>query len=419
MVGNHPAPHVSDESLAGFDTLMGTLPPEPIVAAYAVAGSSIDQCSRVQVTWSPGSRLIVRFRVHGTGGDLAGRRDVVASVGAIPDGALVIEGPHASVGIWVVPHDPVLPGLASALDPSTVGGVLDRLGHPDIDVRTRLVSYRPARRAVVEVRSARRSLYVKVVPPGSVAELHRLHRHLSAHAPVPDSIGFDPDLGLLVLPPVPGESLRTALRNPDHALPDPLAIVGLAHDLPPPERDAVATSPIDRLGHATSLLRRLVPDESDRIDAIVSRIGPETDDASAPSHGDFYEAQVLVRDAAVTGFVDVDTFGWGRRADDAATMLGHLALLSQGSGEKDRILSFAHRLASIWGDTLDIEDTVRRAAAVVLGLATGPFRVQSEDWERETKDRIAFAALILNEGLPGREKSLITNSRMPHVGIRI
>ncbi|MFO7700386.1 MAG: phosphotransferase [Acidimicrobiia bacterium] len=418
MPGNASVSRLSDESLAGFDTLMGTLPPEPMVAAYASAGSTIDQCSRVQITWSPGSRLIVRFRVDGIGGDLAGRRDVVASVGSIPDGALVIEGLDASVGIWVVPHDPVLPGLTSALDPSTVGGVLDRLGHPDTDVRTRLVAYRPARRAVVEVRSARRTLFVKVVPPGSVAELHRLHRHLSAHAPVPDSIGFDPDLGLLILPPVPGESLRAVLRNPDLALPDPSAIVGLAYDLPAPELDAVCTSPIDRLGHATSLLRRLVPDESGHIDAIVSRIGPETEDPSTPSHGDFYEAQVLVRDGAVTGFVDVDTFGWGRRGDDAATMLGHLALLSEDSSQADRILSFAHRLASIWGDTHSAEETLRRAASVVLGLATGPFRVQSPDWERETRARIAFATRILDEGLPGREKSLITNSRMPHVGIR-
>lgn len=418
MLGNSSASRLSDESLAGFDTLMGTLPPEPIAAAYASAGSSIDRCSRVQVAWSPGSRLIVRFRVDGIGGDLAGRRDVVASVGTIPDGALVIEGLEASVGIWVVPHDPVLPGLASAMDPSTVGGVLDRLGHRDTDVRTRLVAYRPTRRAVVEVRSARRTLYVKVVPPGSVARLHRLHRYLSSHAPVPDSIGFDPDLGLLILPPVPGESLRTVLRNPDLPLPDPSAIVGLAHSLPAPERDAVCTSPIDRLGYATSLLRRLVPDESDRIDAIVSQIGPETEDPSTPSHGDFYEAQVLVRDGAITGFVDIDTFGWGRRGEDAATMLGHLVLLSEDSNQADRILSFAHRLASIWADTDDTEDTLRRAAAVVLGLAIGPFRVQSQDWERETRARITSAVRILDEGLPGREKILIANSRMPHVGKR-
>ncbi|HSJ71338.1 MAG TPA: phosphotransferase [Acidimicrobiia bacterium] len=419
MLANPSASRLSDESLAGFDTLMGTLPPEPIVAAYASAGSIIDQCSRIQVTWSPGTRLIVRFRIHGIGGDLAGRRDVVASVGTIPDGALLVEGSDASVGIWVVPHDPVLPGLASAMDASTVGGVLDRLGHPDTDVRTRLVAYRPARRAVVEVRSSRRTLYVKVVPPGSVARLHQLHRYLSSQAPVPDSIGFDPDLGLLILPPVPGESLRTVLRNPDLSLPDPSAIVGLAHGLPAPETDTVCTSPIDRLGHATSLLRRLVPDESGRIDAIVSRIGPETEDPTTPSHGDFYEAQVLVRDAAVTGFVDVDTFGWGRRSDDAATMLGHLAMLSEDSSHADRILSFTHRLASIWSDTIDTEDTLRRAAAVVLGLATGPFRVQSPDWERQTRSRITSATRMLNEGLPGRERSLIANSRMPHVGIRI
>ena len=43
-----------------------------------------------------------------------------------------------------------------------------------------------------------------------------------------------------------------------------------------------------------------------------------------PTHGDFHEGQLFVSKGLITGMLDIDTMGPGRRADDLACMIAHL-----------------------------------------------------------------------------------------------
>ncbi len=105
-------------------------------------------------------------------------------------------------------------------------------------------------------------------------------------------------------------------------------------------------------------------------------------------HGDLYEAQLLLAGGDVVGVLDVDGAGAGQRIDDLANLLGHLAVLGHHG--------YRRELAA--GLPVAPADLATRVAAVVLGLATGPFRVQSRGWPQATEARLALAEELLAGG---------------------
>lgn len=418
MSGAPSANHrLADPDLPGFGALIDRRVPDPVAAAFAEAGSRVVEARPIQVQWSPGRRAMFRYQVRAERGALSGRRQVVAVAGSIPDGALAVEGPGGPVGVWVVPNDPVLRGLASALDKSIVTQLLSDLGLADEVRSVRLRSYRPGGRAVVEAATARFSLYLKVVPQSKVESLHMRHRMLVEHLPVPDSLGFSRELGIVVMPSLPGVDLRTALKSPRSELPAPSAVAGLPGALPEPQADLRARSPLEHVPSTIRLLTRLLPDQVDRLEALESAIGPETVARSVPVHGDYHEAQLMTKDGALVGLLDVDTYGLGRPGDDPATMLGHLALLARSAPDPARVLRMALSLNRIWDGVLDPVDLRKRTAAMVLGMAVGPFRVQRPRWQREVRERIGVAQTWVDSARRVDEKSLIPSSGLSHDGV--
>jgi hypothetical protein len=146
-----------------------------------------------------------------------------------------------------------------------------------------------------------------------------------------------------------------------------------------------------RLPEISRFLRELMPEHSHRLDALSRHIGEDPLDERAPVHGDFYEAQVMVKDARVVGILDLDTYGWGHPADDVATMIGHLSVWQSLSRQTERVRSFGQKLLRHADQRVDPADLRRRVAAVVLSLAPGPFRVLLPDWPEETERRISLA----------------------------
>src|SRR5690606_22181795 len=148
------------------------------------------------------------------GGTIPGEHAFVCAAGRVPDGALIVEGDQGIIGVWRVPHDPALPGMAAAVDKHQVGQLLVDLGSHPGPVTTRLRAYRPRRRAVVQVSGAEHSVFLQVVRPDRVDALHRIHRSLSRSLPIPESLGVDDSKGLVALQALPGETLRRVLEDP-------------------------------------------------------------------------------------------------------------------------------------------------------------------------------------------------------------
>src|SRR5690606_25896845 len=165
--------------------------------------------------------------------------------------------------------------------------------------------------------------------------------------------------------------------------------------IPAPVGRPRSRSPITKLGSLSTLLAHVVPDQVGLLEDLVGRIGPEGDGLAVPVHGDFHDGQILVEAGAITGLLDVDTHGVGHPADDPATMLGHLESRSGHAPRPERIRSLVADLQDMWTSRVDGAELNRRESAVMLGLATGPFRVQQDDWPARVRERIHRAEQVL------------------------
>jgi hypothetical protein len=398
---------LSDPALPAVSTLLGPQVPPALEAAAGVAGGEISDAKVAQVSWWPGRSITVRYSVGVRGGALDGQHSFVCVTGRIPHGAMIVESDGQEVGVWRVPYDPALPGMASAVDHREAGQLLEAMGSEPGPVTTRLRAYRPRRRAVVEVKGVAHDIFLKVVRPKKVADLHRIHKSLSEAVPIPVSLGVDPDLGIVALQALPGITLRHTLEDAGQQMPSPEQLLALPRALPAPETNHRVVSAIERMPSTVGLLRAIAPELEPRLDGLRAGIGDDAEPAMVPSHGDYYEAQIMVRDGSVSGLLDVDTFGWGRAADDAATMLGHLSIWSGLSREPARVRLLASELLTRWSAVLDPVDLRLRTAAVVLSLASGPFRVQSAAWPSEVETRVRLAEKWLEVASDEDEKSLI------------
>jgi hypothetical protein len=282
-------------------------------------------------------------------------------------------------------------------------------------VRTRLRAYRPSRRAVVEVRGEHTLAYLKLVRPADVERLHRSHTDLPAGFPAPPSLGFDLGLGVLALRALPGVTLRKALADPETPLPPARALRAILRRLPGPRDSAHPRSPIEQLATLSGLLSLILPGEKERVEELVKRIGSDTQPATAAVHGDFHEAQLLVERGRVVGVLDIDTLGRGRTGDDPATLIGHLAVLQTSSAHPDRVGDYAAATLREWDRWVDPIDLRRRVAAVIIGLATGPFRVQVETWPTEVRRRLDLAEHWVKSADREDKKSLITSLGTSHL----
>lgn len=390
-------PTASPHRPASLTLLLGPEAGELLRTALDGVGGRLRTLRVAAVGVQPGGAAVVRYtatveRGHGS----TTRETLVASTGSrIPEGAAVlagdVDGERVEVGLWRWPEDPALPALASVTHARPLAATLADLGlERSAEPQVRVRAYRPGRRAVLEVTGGGPPLWCKVVRPSAVDALRRRHALIAPALPVPPVLGSTED-GLLVLPAAPGTPVRGLLAG-GGALPDGPALDALLDRLPA----AVARLPArgrrmpgDHLGRARHFadVLTLTAGGAERLDALVAALdGAEPGEHPVvPVHGDFYEGQLLAEDGAVTGLLDVDTAGGGLRIDDWATLLAHLSILAGP--------------ASRWGTELLAHAETRfaraelrpRIAAAVLGLATGPFRVQQDGWADHTAHRIGLA----------------------------
>jgi streptomycin 6-kinase len=391
------ADRVRDPLIPEVDVLLGPDGASVVAAAIAATGGVLIGAERVQVSYEPGNTVAVRWEATTRWPD--GRTTVESIVAsATPDGppagSFPLEADGLRIGLHRWPFDPELPGLELATDSALRPEWWSKCGDVHaLDV----VTYRPGRRAVIRGVGDAGEVYVKVLKPRRAERvLRRFATFSRAGVPVPEVLHADADVGVVVTAALPGCTLRDLLNNGDD-VPDPTALLGLLDRLPAElatdaRRIALPSAELDR--HSSSLAA-VLPESMDVLRRIRDAVeaGSTADDVPAhpvPVHGDFHDDQLLVTDGAITGLLDIDGAGAGSRADDLGTMLGHLVNRESDVGTA-AYSAYVARTHEAFAAAVGERVLARQVAAVLVGLATGPYRVQEERWRERTLDRLAVA----------------------------
>lgn len=401
---------IDDPALPAVRELSGPAAADVLRPAVIAAGGTLHDATCVQVHYLPGRELVVRYDCDLSWGPRRGRDTLLAATtahGPLPGTlAVTAETPsgtlHASVWRW--PFDPVLTGLPLAVAPAAIAARLDPLTTGP--VRVQVVAYHPTDRAVVRATDASgRSFYVKVLPPARVRAVAANHQALRAGGvPVPEVLAADETNGLLVLAAMPGSTLRDRIKSGHLSPVDPSGLSDLmdrvAQTSAPTPGGGPGRAPRtqDALGH-TRLIATIAPAHRAALALLEQRFAAAMADVErrlGPSvHGDFHEAQLFVdAGGSVTGLIDLDDLGPGDPLDDPAVLLGHLEYRSivlgdgaAGAALRQLITDLrAHFALRHNASALDLT-----IAAVLVGLASGPFRIQAPDWQRLTAVVLAAA----------------------------
>jgi hypothetical protein len=387
--------------------LTGPEATEILAAALDCAGGRLLRWSLREVDCRPEDRTTVSYAAVVAWPDGEHHETLAASVSSTePTGGLTITDGHRYVQVWRFPFDPELPGLPGACDRSTVAELLRSLGVDPVGLRLQVVSYRPRKRAVVEVLAGRHRLFLKVLRPRLVADVHGRHRMLTAVGiPVPRSLGWSED-GVVVLAALPGRLMRAVLDTGVVPLGAPQDLIDLLDALPAeiaelPRRPSWSAN----VSHYAEVVAAACPDHGARLRSLAGDIRSALaryGHGDEPTHGDFYDSQLLVSCGAVTGLLDIDAMGPGRRADDLACMLAHLSVLT--TLDCDAAIGARRALAEwtpVFEQRVSPEELRVRAAGVVMSLATGPFRAQEPGWQTATSERISLVEQWLEAAVSG------------------
>jgi hypothetical protein len=381
-----------EDSVVPFSTLLAGPAEEVLNAALAAVGGRATGVRATQVRYAPEKSITVQYTATVAWGDRITKETLVASSGiTVPKETVELDVDGARITLWRYPRDPFLPGLEAATDPRRMNLLLADLGSPQVSTNLRRRAYRPGRRAVIEAVAPTTRIFIKVVRPDRVEAIHNKHSAMAGRVPVPHSYGWSADLGLVALQAMSGRTLRQVLESGSRRLPQPARIRTLLQALPQPPEPTPVRGPAAQASRHGRVLGVVAPELRQEIHEVVEAVGSVEDEETVPVHGDFHSAQVLVRGEEVVGLVDVDTAGVGQRADDFAGILGHLSTLTLTSPKRKVMDSYGSSLIREFDLRTDPATLRLRVAAVVLGLATGPFRVQESAWPAATRRRIDLA----------------------------
>ncbi len=386
---------VADLLRAAVNHAGGTLLSWRLSHVDANPGQSTTATYQASVEWSFGERtelIGVSARASGlTSTD--GRAEIFA------DG-------DREVAVWLYPKDPDLPGLSRVAYQDEVAAIINQyriLDHQvtGADITLSVIGYRPRRRAVIRVDIASgESLFIKVMRPRPFKQTVQRHRLLvDAGVPAPRILAATSDQ-IMVMEAMPGIPVAQALFSPSISI-DPAELVWVLDRMPAAVSQLQRREPwIESLRHYSAMISDSLPSAAPLLDEIASRIERGTamvPPGNEPTHGDFHEGQIFVDDGGhVCGIIDVDTLGPGRRADDLACMLAHLSTIhNMNASQEQQILGVICDWTRVFDRRVNPYDLRLRTAAVIISLATGPFRSQTPTWVDETWQMISAAHALV------------------------
>lgn len=328
----------------------------------------------------PGAETSATYHVR-YGEDGRTVADYLVATTADVTGQATVEADGVTVHVWRHPADPRLPGLEGACTPVELAGWLPPVGDDAADAEgdtTEVLVYRPLRRAVLRTRRGEETYFTKVVRPDRGEVLLRRHRLLDGLGP---HVVATPAPGVLVTAAAPGTSLAVALSawqlGESAVRPGPAEALALLARLPVEVVDLPARpSWTDRVDFHGASAAAALPQHADEIRDLTAEIqrlaatfpaGPVV-----PTHGDFHEANVFCEDGRPSRLIDVDTVGPGRREDDLACMVAHLAVLGDlSAGHYPRGAEIADEWARTFEATVHPGAFRIRVAGVLLSLVAG------------------------------------------------
>lgn len=342
-----------------------------------------------------------------------GRREELLGVSARASGpvdtdaaAEIFADGKREVAVWIYPNDPDLPGLARAAYAESMAEVCNEHRVFRVPVTPRqlsleMIGYRPRRRAVLRVQAGSEVAYVKVLRGRLFDDVVTRHLVLAnAGVPVAPILATTDD-HLLVLAELPGRPLAKAVFDAA----DPCsaeALINLLDSMPARVNDLPRRPPwSDALGHYARMVSQAVPALEPRLEWLIEQIDGglyAIPQGNEPTHGDFHEGQVHVDRGRVVGLLDTDTLGPGRRADDLACLIAHLSTIQRmNAAQEARVHTLIRKWVPVFDSRVDPTELRLRAAAVIISLATGPFRSQEPDWERETAMMVGSAEALVRQ----------------------
>lgn len=343
-----------------------------------------------------------------------GRRDELLGVSARAGGlsatdskAEIFADGDREVAVWLYPNDPDLPGLSRAAYPESMAAVLNayRAVQSPItadDLELEMVTYRPRRRAVLRasVRGGE-TFFAKVLRERLFNEVSLRHKLLlDAGVPAPPIAARTADF-LLVLGGLPGRPLARAVFD-DVAPCTAEDLIGVL-DAMPASVASLERRPAwaDSIDHYARMIEAALPSQGERLRWLVDEVQAglaSIPPGNEPTHGDFHEGQVHVADGSVVGILDIDTIGPGRRADDLACLIAHLSTIQRmNAAQEARVHALLRDWVPVFDERVDPVELRLRAAAVIVSLATGPYRGQEPRWERETALMIDSAEALVRQ----------------------
>ncbi|WP_146361208.1 phosphotransferase [Arthrobacter yangruifuii] len=402
-----PVPAAEALSILGSAGMRG-----PLQALLRPRGLRLERWEHLRSHHRPGGAVSALYRVRcRRTPDRSAHADLTLYLGATTDDGLASADPGTAAAriaglelqLWVHPFDPALRSLPWATDAAAVARDVFAAAGP---VQLSLMAYRPLRRAVLRAGHPGQAVYLKLLPPALLPGLQRRHRMLAdSSVPAPHLLPDPPAAagGAAVLSALPGTSLFRLLADDGASAVKPDVLLALLDALPSAALELpLRRSWADRAEDYAAAAAAALPGQALRIADLARGIREAAESAPAgplvPVHGDFHEGNLLLSGGTVSGLLDVDALGPGRRVDDLACLLGHLAVLAAANPARPQLGRAFAEYGRVFGAAVDPAALNARAAGVVLTLVSGAraghggSRTRNALLRLETAERLLRAA---------------------------